>query len=48
MVQAISDAVADVGPTVRRAMARHPGFEDIGKRILVAWDEGVQGLRAAG
>jgi len=48
LVQAISDAVADVGPMVRQAMAQHPGVEDIGKRILVAWDEGVQGLRGAG
>jgi serine/threonine-protein kinase HipA len=45
MVQAISDAVADVGPLVRQAMAQHPGFEDIGKRMLLAWAEGVQGLR---
>ena len=45
MVQAISDAVADVGPQVRQAMAQHPGFEDIGKRMLMAWAEGVQGLR---
>ena len=45
MVQAISDAVADVGPLVRQAMAQHPGFEDIGKQMLMAWAEGVQGLR---
>lgn len=45
MVQAISDAVADVGPLVRQAMVQHPGFEDIGKRMLMAWAEGVQGLR---
>ncbi len=45
MVQAISDAVADVGHEVRQAMAEHPGFEDIGKRMLLAWAEGVQGLR---
>jgi serine/threonine-protein kinase HipA len=45
MVQAISDAVADVGPLVRQAMAQHPGFEDIGKRMLMAWADGVQGLR---
>ena len=47
MVQAISDAVADVAPQVRQAMAQHPGFEDIGKRMLMAWAEGVQGLRDA-
>lgn len=45
MVRAISDAVADVAPQVRQAMAQHDGFEDIGKRMLLAWSEGVQGLR---
>lgn len=45
MVQAISDSVADVAPQVREAMAQHDGFEDIGKRMLLAWSEGVQGLR---
>jgi serine/threonine-protein kinase HipA len=45
MVQAISDAVADVAPQVRQAMVQHPGFEDIGKRMLLAWSEGVNGLR---
>ncbi len=45
MVQAISDAVAEVGRDVRQAMTEHPGFEDIGKRMLLAWAEGVQGLR---
>ena len=45
MVEAISDAVADVGQRVREAMVQHPGFNDIGKRMLMAWSEGVQGLR---
>lgn len=45
IVQAISDAVADVGTQVRAAMLTHPGFADIGKRMLLAWAEGVQGLR---
>lgn len=45
MVQAISDAVADVVPQVRQAMALHDGFKDVGKRMLLAWSEGVQGLR---
>jgi serine/threonine-protein kinase HipA len=45
MVEALSDAVADVGVQVREAMATHPGFRDIGKRMLMAWSEGVQGLR---
>jgi serine/threonine-protein kinase HipA len=45
IVETISDAVVDVGPLVRQAMAQHAGFEDIGKRMLMAWAEGVQGLR---
>ncbi|AOW14531.1 hypothetical protein LPB72_06040 [Hydrogenophaga crassostreae] len=45
MLEAISDAVADVGPLVRQAMAQHPGFEEIGKSMLRDWTEGVQGLR---
>lgn len=45
MVQTISDAVADVAPLVRQAMVQHPGFEDIGKRMLLAWSEGVEVLR---
>ena len=45
IVEAISDAVADVAPQLRQAIQQHPGFEDIGKRMLIAWAEGVQGLR---
>ena len=45
MVERISDAVADVGPQVRQAMAAHAGFNDVGKRMLMAWAEGIQGLR---
>jgi len=37
--------VADVGPLLRNAMQQHPAFEDVGKRMLMAWAEGVQGLR---
>lgn len=45
MVEAISDAVADVGGQVRQAMKQHSQFNDIGKRMLIAWSEGVRGLR---
>nr|HPH70230.1 type II toxin-antitoxin system HipA family toxin [Kofleriaceae bacterium] len=45
IIEAISDAVADVAPQVRQAMRQHAGFEDIGKRMLMAWAEGVRGLR---
>jgi serine/threonine-protein kinase HipA len=45
MVEAISDAVADTARDVRDAMARYPGFRDLGKHMLIAWREGVDGLR---
>jgi len=44
-VEAISDAVADVGKQVRDAMLQHGAFNDVGKRMLMAWADGVQGLR---
>ncbi len=45
IIEKLSDAVADVGPQVREAMRAHPEFSDVGKRMLLAWSEGVQGLR---
>lgn len=45
IVQAISDAVSDVAPLVRQAMSQQTAFQDIGKRMLLAWSEGVQELR---
>lgn len=44
MVEAISDAVADVGQHVRSAITQHARFSDIGKRMLLSWSEGVHGL----
>jgi len=46
IVEAVSDAVSETAPRVRDAMAQHPDFEDIGKRMLIAWNDGVTGLRA--
>jgi serine/threonine-protein kinase HipA len=45
IVEALSDAVSDVAPQLRDAMARHAGFEEIGKRMLIAWNTGVSALR---
>jgi serine/threonine-protein kinase HipA len=45
IVAAIGDAVSDVAPQVRAAMRRHKEFNDIGKSMLLAWAEGVRGLR---
>lgn len=45
MAEAVCDAVADVAPRVLEAMNTHPAFSDIGRGMLAAWAEGVQGLR---
>lgn len=45
IVEALSDAVSDTAPRVREAMTRYAAFEDIGKRMLLAWNEGVTDLR---
>lgn len=45
LVERIGTAMAEVGPQVRDAMAAHPGFVEIGKRMLLAWQEGMIGLR---
>lgn len=45
IVDRIGVAMAEVGPQVRAAMAGHPGFVEIGKRMLLAWQEGLSGLR---
>jgi serine/threonine-protein kinase HipA len=45
IVEAISDAVTDSVPLVQEKIAEHASFRDIGKRMLLAWQEGVKGLR---
>ncbi|MDP3707344.1 MAG: HipA domain-containing protein [Polaromonas sp.] len=45
MAEAVCDAVADVAPQVLEAMKKHPAFTDMGRGMLAAWTEGVQGLR---
>jgi len=45
IVESISDAVSEIAPSVREAMTRYAAFEDIGKRMLLAWNEGITGLR---
>ena len=42
IVDRIATAMAEVGPLVREAMQQHPGFVDIGKRMLLAWQEGIE------
>jgi serine/threonine-protein kinase HipA len=45
MVEEISDSISDTLPEVQLAMDQFPDFKDLGKRILLAWAEGVEGLR---
>lgn len=45
VVEAISDAISDVAPEVRTAMDRYDGFKELGARILLTWNSGVNGLR---
>jgi serine/threonine-protein kinase HipA len=45
IVDRIAAAMTEVGPQVRLAMKQHPGFVEIGKRMLMAWHEGMAGLR---
>lgn len=45
LLDAIRDAVSEVVPLVQEKMAGHADFRDIGKRMLLAWQEGVNGLR---
>lgn len=45
IVEQISDAVADTAPAVRETMKNFDEFKDTGKRMLIAWNEGVNLLR---
>src|SRR5580698_5468134 len=45
MLERISDSVADAVPLVRSKMSDLPEFKDTGRRMLLAWQEGVYGLR---
>jgi serine/threonine-protein kinase HipA len=45
LLESISDAAAEVAPQVHAKMRELPGFRETGKRMLQAWQEGVEGLR---
>ncbi len=45
LLESISDAVADTVPQVRESMINVPGFREIGKHMLRAWQEGISRLR---
>lgn len=45
IVEQIGTAMSETGPQIRVAMAEHPGFAEIGKRMLIAWQDGLASLR---
>lgn len=46
IIEQIGAAIADIAPQVRVAMQQHPGFHEIGTRMLLAWQEGMRVLRS--
>ena len=46
ILESISDAVSTTAPAVREMMDRYPDFRDLGKRMLLTWQEAVSGLRS--
>lgn len=45
IIERIGTAMAEVGSEVRQAMVEHPEFADLGKRMLLTWQEGLSSLR---
>jgi serine/threonine-protein kinase HipA len=45
IIEQIGDAMTEAGPDIRAAMVQHPNFAEIGKRMLLAWQDGLAGLR---
>jgi len=45
LVESISEAIAEVVPLVHGKMQELPPFRDVGKRMLLAWEDGIMGLR---
>jgi serine/threonine-protein kinase HipA len=48
LVEAIGDAVSEVVPQVQEKMTEHADFRDLGKRMLLTWQQGLDGLRGNG
>lgn len=45
MLESICDAMAEAAPEVRARMEDLPAFRETGKRMLLAWKEGIDSLR---
>jgi serine/threonine-protein kinase HipA len=40
----MAEAVTETRALIPAYIADHPEFQEIGKRLMASWDEGVQGL----
>lgn len=45
MIESICEAITDTSSRVHEAIREHAGFRDLGKHMLLAWDEGTKMLR---
>jgi serine/threonine-protein kinase HipA len=45
IIEQIGDAMTEAGPQVRKAMNGYPQFSEIGKCMLLAWQDGLASLR---
>ncbi|KAF0155826.1 MAG: serine/threonine-protein kinase HipA [Syntrophaceae bacterium] len=43
----MAEAVTETRALIPAYMADHPGFKDIGQRLIASWDQGVKGLTAS-
>jgi serine/threonine-protein kinase HipA len=46
IIEQIGEAMAETGPQIRTAMNEHPEFREIGKCMLLAWQDGIASLRS--
>ena len=45
MIEIICEAITNTAPHAHQTIRQHAGFRDLGKYMLLAWDEGIQTLR---
>ena len=46
IIEQIGEAMTETGPQIRAAMKKHREFSEIGKRMLLAWQDGLASLRS--
>jgi len=45
ILENICDAITSTIPQVQEAMENYPGFKEMGKQMLFAWNQGVSSMR---